>query len=376
MLVLDTDCNPNTYYYTHSWTLVIELREKAHTGNLVTKIFGVEWNVISTASPVNALLPWVPDTGKPVAVMELDNKWKEYYFQDGENSLICYTMTCSVNFTAEKSYDPEGSKISFLWIYGQNDISTSKDPGGRKYGLGDHIIILRVIDEAGNYTQIDYHIHVVWPKPKEEKEEKIQKSKKKKEKISASLEGEKKKIKKIKMLFYSPPKIILQGKSGKEIKENFYICEYKKKKLCNMNFSLSGTLKWYEYHWLVDGEEVYTGKNPKAWKLTPGIHEIALLMYHKNSPGISNKETFTIQVVSEKKNPKKAKKPKKPKTKKVKKSKPLTIISETSAGSENGESSSTNPLAFLIFGSGIGLGYLLRRRKIRDEKIVKQKNSL
>jgi hypothetical protein len=45
------------------------------------------------------------------------------------------------------------------------------------------------------------------------------------------------------MLFYSPPKIILQGKSGKEIKENFYICEYKKKKLCNMNFSLSGTLK-------------------------------------------------------------------------------------------------------------------------------------
>ena len=53
-----------------------------------------------------------------------------------------------------------------------------------------------MIDEAGNYAQIDYHIHVVWPKPKEEKEEKIQKSKKKKEKISASLEGEKKKIKK------------------------------------------------------------------------------------------------------------------------------------------------------------------------------------
>jgi hypothetical protein len=93
--------------------------------------------------------------------MELDNKWKEYYFQDGDDSLICYTMTCSVNFTAEKSYDPEGSKVSFLWIYGQNDISTSKDPGGRKYGIGDHVIILRVIDEAGNYAQIDYHIHVV-----------------------------------------------------------------------------------------------------------------------------------------------------------------------------------------------------------------------
>jgi hypothetical protein len=65
--------------------------------------------------------------------MELDNKWKEYYFQDGEDALICYTYTCSVNFTAERSYDPEGSKLSFLWIYGQNDISTSRDPGGRKY---------------------------------------------------------------------------------------------------------------------------------------------------------------------------------------------------------------------------------------------------
>ena len=56
---------------------------------------------------MNSLPPRVLDTGKPVAIMELDNKWKEYYFQDGDDSLICYTLTCSVNFTAKNSYDPE-----------------------------------------------------------------------------------------------------------------------------------------------------------------------------------------------------------------------------------------------------------------------------
>jgi hypothetical protein len=40
----------------------------------------------------------------------------------------CYAFTCSLNFTAEKSYDPEGSQIHFLWIYGRNEIKTTKDP--------------------------------------------------------------------------------------------------------------------------------------------------------------------------------------------------------------------------------------------------------
>ena len=87
-------------------------------------------------------------------------------------------------------------------------------------------------------------------------------------------------------------------------------------------------------------------------------------MYQKNSPGISNEEKFTIQVVPEKKKPKKAKKPKKPKVKKSKKPKPLTIIPEVSAGNTDSDASNTSPLALLIFGSGIGLGYIMRRRKI------------
>ena len=71
------------------------------------------------------------------------------------------------------------------------------------------------------------------------------------------------------MVFFSPPKIILQGRTGEKKSENFYICEYKRKKLCTMNFTLTGTLKGYEYHWIVDGEHVHAGKNPKSWKLSP-----------------------------------------------------------------------------------------------------------
>jgi len=47
------------------------------------------------------------DSGKPVAVLEIDTKWKEYYEQIGDYEMNCYAYTCSLNFTAEKSYDPE-----------------------------------------------------------------------------------------------------------------------------------------------------------------------------------------------------------------------------------------------------------------------------
>lgn len=167
------------------------------------------------------------------------------------------------------------------------------------------------------------------------------------------------------MLFFSPPSIILQGKSGDQKSDNLYICEYKRKKLCTINFTLTGTLKGYEYIWKVDGEEMHRGKNPKAWKLSPGIHEVKIVSYSKKSPSIVSEEIFTIQVFAEKKKAKKAKAPKKKKAPKTKKTKPLTIIPEASASAENGESSSTNPLAFLIFGSGIGLGYLLRKKKLK-----------
>ncbi len=47
----------------------------------------------------------------------------------------------------------------------------------------------------------------------------------------------------MKMLFFSPPQILLQGKSGREVSPGEYICTYKKKQECSLNLTLSGGLK-------------------------------------------------------------------------------------------------------------------------------------
>ena len=47
------------------------------------------------------------DNGKPVAIITMDGKWKEYFEAIGDYELNCYVLTCSLNFSAEKSYDPE-----------------------------------------------------------------------------------------------------------------------------------------------------------------------------------------------------------------------------------------------------------------------------
>lgn len=78
-------------------------------------------------------------------------------------------------------------------------------------------MILQVIDSAGNYTEIRYIIHVLGPKPKEEKvkKEKIVKSEKvakTEKKISGEIR-KKKKPKKMKMILFSPPTIVLQGRT-------------------------------------------------------------------------------------------------------------------------------------------------------------------
>ncbi len=62
-------------------------------------------------------------------------------------------------------------------MYGLGHISESKDPGVLKYGLGDHRVILRVIDTSGNFSEVRYDIHVLGPREKEPKKEK-QKSEK------------------------------------------------------------------------------------------------------------------------------------------------------------------------------------------------------
>jgi hypothetical protein len=372
-MILDSDCNPMTFYYTSSGTLDIELISKKDINQKSRKIYPVEWKIVSSnpSSKPSANIPINPspqDTTKPIARLKIDGKWKEYYEQIGDYEMDCYTSTCSLNWTAEESYDPEGSAIRFLWIYGPNDISTSKDPGTRKYTIGDHTLILRVIDSAWNYDEIRYIIHVLGPRSKEEKPKKIKSEKIQKiESKIAGLTTKKKKPKKIKMAFFSPPTLILQGKSGKKISDVRYTCISKRANTCSLNFALSGALKWYDYIWKIDTKEIGKWKNPTAWKLSPGNHTIRVNSYMKWWEESIDELSFSVYVSAEPKKPKKAKKPKKIKTpKKLKKVKIWSLVDSTYADANdknNAPVAEAMNIWFLIFGWWILLGYILRRRK-------------
>jgi hypothetical protein len=54
--------------------------------------------------PINT----IKDTTKPVAIIDFDGKLKSYYEQVNDYEFNCYAMTCSVNLTGERSYDPDG----------------------------------------------------------------------------------------------------------------------------------------------------------------------------------------------------------------------------------------------------------------------------
>jgi hypothetical protein len=364
----DSDCNPNTLYFSSSGSLRIELRNKKNPLESLVKTYPVLY-VPKTQTEININPQNItPDTTKPVAILELDGKEKEYYEQIGEHEMNCYTATCSINWTAEKSYDKEGGKLAFLWIYGQNQISTSRDPGVRKYTLWDHRMILRVIDEAGNYDEIMYTIHVLWPKPKIAKEKTIKATKTvKKETLALSITPEKQKAKKIKMIFFSPPEILLQGTTGKKSWSNSYTCEYKRTKTCNFNLSLTGTTKGHTYMWFVDGKESYKGKNPKAWKLTPWNHKIEILTFQKDATMVSDKKEITVKVVAApKKVAKKKIKVKKSSSKKTT-TKKVTIIPTVKANSwrSDGEEKEFPISISLVFLAGLGMAYLTRRKKSR-----------
>ena len=370
ILTLDTDCNPNTFYFSSSGNLIIELVSKRHPAEKSRKSYPILERVSYenlNSAPSTVILSTLIDRGRPIARIEIDGKWKEYYEQIGDYEMNCYTLTCSINFTAENSKDPEWSPIRWLWIYGPNDISTSRDPGSKKYGIWDHKIILRVIDSSGNYDEIYYVTHVLWPKPKSEKikEEKISKIQKITKLISAEI-IKKKKPKKIKMLFFSPPDIVLQGRTAEKINPLSYSCKYKKKSVCSINFTLSWALRGYDYIWTIDGEEVYRWKNPSSWKLSPWSHEATISSYYKWGTTSLHVSKFSIQVTTEAKKAKKGKQKKSAIISKVKRN--TSLIPEVNAeNAENDEYSETSSplwnIGFVLFMSGALLWYIMRRRK-------------
>jgi hypothetical protein len=139
--------------------------------------------------------------------------------------------------------------VRFLWIFGNNQIRTSRDPGAFTYGRGDHRIEMRVIDGAGNFSRLYYLIHVLGPRPRDTGDQ--QKSRKntpntpstpkkspksiKKEDPSSSQKRVKKKNMGLK--FFDPPSIVIQDK--KYISSGSVYTWLTTTRSCGLNLTLS-----------------------------------------------------------------------------------------------------------------------------------------
>ncbi len=132
-------CNPPQLYPIGTGSIEIVLTHKVSSQKEVKTIEILQNITIASVSPKTptniAPADIAKDTTKPVAIIDFDGTLKSYYEQVNDYEFNCYAMTCSVNLTAERSYDPDGSDIRYLWIYGQNEIKTTRDPGTRKYTI-------------------------------------------------------------------------------------------------------------------------------------------------------------------------------------------------------------------------------------------------
>lgn len=335
-LVYDS-CNPAQLYPIGTGSIEIVLTHRASWQKEsktieVIQSFPVP---ISPTSWVVWITPSLPDTNPPIAIPEFDGKMHSYYEQIDTYEFNCYTLTCSVNLSADRSYDPEWGKVRFLWYYGPNDIRITRDPGGRKYAIWDHEIWLRVIDIAGNVAEIRYRIHVLGPR---DKEEQVKTKKIKDPSITKTKESSKKPKKKKpkKMDFFDPPMIALQ-KSKFIFSDDRYICKTTTK-TCSLNLTLSGTEKGIIYIWTYDDGEVISSKNPKSKKLSIGFHEITVAAAYSGSTDILWTRILSVEVdkIKKAKKSKKIKTKKAPKTEIKKEIKPtLVSLPETEQISED-----------------------------------------
>ena len=120
--IYDT-CNPAQLYLIWTGSIDIIVTHKSSWQKSYRSLQIIQ-NIIPQNNSTNKITKneFVIDTSPPIAVLEFDGKLKSYQDQIWEYEMNCYTSTCTINLSAEKSYDPEWWKLHFLWYYWLNDI--------------------------------------------------------------------------------------------------------------------------------------------------------------------------------------------------------------------------------------------------------------
>lgn len=288
------DCNPTQWDILNTGSIQILLTHKASWDTLFTQ-YPIVFDLIS--QPWVEQISYMLDTNPPVLIVEMDGKWKGYYQQIWDHELHCYAYTCSINLTADRSYDREGGKLRFIWLYDMQNYTDSKDPWVRTFSLGDHDIWVRAVDQAGNMSQIHYIVRVYPPvveekiiKPKKEKA-----SKKEKVQKEVSEKSKKKSKKKLKMAFFEPPEVLIQNKVPQFLAENTIYCQTKTK-YCSVNLKLENPVPGILYTWIYPDGSRIESSNPRSFRFDAGKGSIQLVASYKGSDMPIYTQSFRILV--------------------------------------------------------------------------------
>lgn len=159
----ENKCNPGYIQYPVGiFSISLRVYEKGNESNYREKS-------LSFSNPQSQVVPSSSGGGGTVSAQENHRPHAEISLQGAMNKekiqewsvLTCFnTDTCSVNFTAENSYDSDGDTLHYFWNFWNSVTVNKKNPSVISYKIGEYDILLRVTDSKGFSEEKNFHVSV------------------------------------------------------------------------------------------------------------------------------------------------------------------------------------------------------------------------
>lgn len=289
----ENKCNPGyVRYQLGIYFIKLKIFEAWNSNNYKEKILKIinnpQWLTEEKLEEINKI------NVAPVAKITLQwTIWKTKKLQ--WNKLFCiWVKECSVNFTAEESYDLNWDKLKYYWDFWNWNIDFSQNPKSIKYLSWSFFVKLKVEDQLGLYWEDYFEIYFI---PKNDTELKIKEELVEEKEptfsqllsmLFSEISDEIKFEETLDDLFilaenelnyFNTSKIKLSTKlNQKSYFKNWKIyCEIQKS--CKLNFWIEWEKIWWaKYLWKINNEIFWDWFNPKIYEFMPWIYELELVI--------------------------------------------------------------------------------------------------
>lgn len=345
-------CNPSQWTPTSAWWVEVRIIHKA-TGQYRSQYFPVEWRIIQNQATVQNTY----DRSPPVNRIRLNGTLTKKQIQKSENHIICYTNTCSLNFDASDTYDPDGSSMTYTWSLSGKVFATKKNPTTQEFWLWEHIVEFTATDTSGKVSKSSYTVTVMGDAEVPDTEVMVASE------VSSVTNGTKKK--RWAMNFFSPPELIIEKSSlGLSRIGNGYRC-VSNSASCSVNFGLTWAIDgiYYRFSYSHDVAPLWS-TNPRSKSFQTGKYTLKLSAHYEKDGEPIWQETIPIEIIRVKKAKTTKTSLSKTKTTSVEKSPSAIDIIPTAYADDGTTESSDSGLVFsLLFFSLLLNWFFLTRRK-------------